>query len=246
MFKDLANDLAGVEEQEDRLGGGGFVKPSGIYTAIVKVAYITESTRSQSKCMNLVLDVDGQEIREQIWYLSGDGRPTYEKNGKKFMLPGFQTINDVSLLITGYPFTEQVTEDKTIKVYDFEQSAEVEKNLPVVTALVNKQIIVGMLHVKENKRAKNAAGDYEDTNEAREFNTFDKFFHVDSKKTVVELQKKVDLPEEDLFISQWATKNAGEMRDYFKPVQDGATAPAGSAGAAPSGGGGSQSKSLFA
>lgn len=241
MFEGIENELTGVEEQQDRLGGGGYTVNSGVYTAVVKMAYISNSASSKAKALNLVLEVDGKELREQIWMTNKEGKPTYEKDKKKFMLPGYETVNDLCYVTTGLPFSEQTIQDKTIKVYDFEAKQEVEKSLPVITSILTLPLLAAVLLVRDNKNEKNAAGDYVATGETRDFNEFDKFFHLKTRRTVVELKRGGDMKEEDMFINLWGAKNTGELRDRSKKV----------AGQAPAGGGagkaaGTGTKSLFA
>ncbi|WP_299198236.1 hypothetical protein [uncultured Amphritea sp.] len=240
MFQDLEKELEGVAKQEDRLGGGGYLVNSGVYDATVKMAYITPASSSKAQCMNIVLEVDGKEVRERVWFTNREGKPTYTKDGKKFMLPGYETINDLCLVTTGHPFSEQTVEEKVIKVYDYEAKGEVEKALPVVTSILTKPLLAGVLMVRENKQEKNSAGDYVNIAETRDFNEFDKFFHKDTRKTVPELKRGGDIAEEDMFITLWAEKNTGEIRDRSKPVAG--SGPAKAAGGAAGGGG----KSLFA
>lgn len=239
MFQDLEKDLEGVEEQEDRLGGGSYLVPSAVYDATIKMAYITPASQSKAQCMNLVLEVDGKEVRERIWFTNREGKPTYEKEGKKLMLPGYETINDLCLVATGHGFPQQEVQEKVIKVYDYEAKSEVEKAMPVVTSILGKVVLAGILLVRENKQEKDGAGNYVNTAETRDFNEFDKFFHKDTRKTVVELKRGGDIAEEDMFINLWTEKNAGELRDRSKPV-------AGSGPAKAASGGASQGKSLFA
>lgn len=244
MFKDLESKLEGVEEQQDRLGGQ-YTLESGVYDGTMKLAYITDSSRSKSKCLTTVIDVNGFELTTRTWFLNGEGEPTYSRNGKTAMLPGYELINDMHLVTTGVAISEATVEDKTIKVWDSDAQGEIDKNLPVVTSMLGKPITIAVLKVIENKTAKNeSTGEYENTAEKRTVNEIDKVFHTESRKTVVELMKKVDLPLDKLFITKWGDKNSGEERDRFKQ-------PAGAAGPAPGGGTGSPSqgsgaaKSLF-
>lgn len=237
--------LAGTEEQEDRLGGGSYTVPSKIYTAKIKLAYITPSTRSQSKAVNLVLDLSMDpnnpastfEYREQIWIFNGKGQPTYEKDGKKFVLPGYELMNDMSLMASGLPLDEQTVEDKTIKVYDYDAKGDVEKVLPVITSLLGKQVDVAIMEIRKNKQAKNGAGDYVDTNEERVLNEVKKFFHTPTKQTFVEVKKTkagATVDREDMFYTQWDERYSGKLQDTFKEV---AGAAGGSSGSGKPGGG---------
>lgn len=243
MFENLDTELTGVEDQQDRLGGGGYLVESGIYAATVKLAYITEASGSKAKAMNLVLDVGGKEVRERIWMTTKEGKPTYEKDKKRFMLPGFEMVNDLSYVTTGLPFSEQTIQNKVIKVYDYDAKAEVEKSLPVVTSILTKPLLAAILKVRENKREKDSAGDYVDTAETREFNECDKFFHKDTEKTVVELKRGGNIAQADMFHTLWGAKNTGELRDRSKKVSG--QAPAGQQSGGGKSSAGSASKSLF-
>lgn len=230
-------DLQGVEEQQDRLGGQ-YTVDSGLYDATIKLAYITNSQSSKAKCVVTVLDLNGFELTTRTWVTNSQGKPTYEKNNKKFTLPGYELINDMCLMSTGIGLAEQTIEDKTIKVYDPNEQKEVDKNMPVITSVLGKPVTVAVLKVIENKQKKGNDGKYHDINEKREINEIDKFFHTETKMTTVEVMKKTQIAEADLFYTKWGEKNSGKTRDKYKEV----------AGTAPSSGSGApskQSKSLF-
>jgi len=233
MFENISTE--GAEEQQDRLGGS-FTIDTGLYDGVIKLAYVLPASKSSSKCIVTVIDYGGKEITDRTWIFNKKGEAMYEKNGKKFMLPGYELINDLCLVATGYNLKEQKVEDKVIKVYDPESKKEVDKNMPVITSILGKTISAAVLKVIENKQEK-VGDDYVDTNEKRELNQTDKFFHTPTKKTVVELTKKLDIPVADLFYTKWGEKNSGVTRDNFKSVagavngalQSGSGAPTSSA-----------------
>lgn len=231
-----AEDLQGVEEQKDRLGGS-YTLESGVYDARIKMAYILDSGSSKSKCMVCVFDVDGFDLTIREWFLTGQGKPTYEKNGKKFMLPGYEKMNDLHLLTTGYDLTQADVQDKTIKVWDRDAGGEIDKNMPVVMSVLNTSISLAILKVIENKQKKDeSTGKYVPTSESREVNELIKCFHAETGKTVVELKNKVDLKPEDLFKARWSEKNSGITKNNFTepkaagPAQSGVGSPTKPAG----------------
>lgn len=230
-------DLQGVEEQQDRLGGQ-YTLDSGLYDATIKLAYVINSQSSQAKAVVTVLDINGFELTTRTWVTNSAGKPTYEKNNKKFTLPGYESINDMCFMATGISLAEQTIEDKTIKVWDAGEQKEVDKNMPVITSVLGKPVTVGVLKVIENKQKKGDDGKYHDTNEKREVNEIDKFFHTETKMTTVEAMKRVKIEPADLFYTKWGEKNTGETRDKFKEVSG--AAPTSGSGAPPK-----QSKSLF-
>ena len=238
-----AEDLKDVEEQQDRLGGS-YTLESGVYDATVKLAYIVGSQSSKSKCMVCVFDIDGFELTTREWFLTGAGAPTYEKNNKKFMLPAYEKMNDLHLVTTGYDLTGSTVEDKTIKVWDADAGGEIDKNMPVVTSILNKRVSMAVLKVIENKQEKDeSSGKYVPTEDKREVNEISKFFHIETGKTVVELKNKVDLPPEDLFKARWADKNTGKTQDRYK--EPNTTGPARSGTGSPASNSKPSSTSLF-
>ena len=68
-----------IKESKDSVGGGFTAKPSGIYDATVKVAYITVAA-SGAKAVNLIADISGSEYRETIYITNKkDKTSTYLK-----------------------------------------------------------------------------------------------------------------------------------------------------------------------
>lgn len=238
MFEDI--NIDGVEEQQDRLGGSYTIE-TGLYDGIIKLAYVTTAQNSKAKCVITVIDYAGKEVTERTWVFNKEGKPTYEKNGKKFMLPGFELINDMCFMATGLGLAEQKVENKVIKVWDPDLKKEVDKSMPVITSLLGKPITAAISKVIENKQEK-VDDKYVDTNEKREVNVTEKYFHTETKRTLVEVKKglSVEIAQEDLFYTKWGEKNTGVTKDKFKPVA-GAMATGGQSGSgSPKG-----SKSLF-
>jgi len=218
---------------EDVLGGGGFTLDTGLYAMIVDNAYLD---RSSGGAMNINLHLKkkaggNQVYRQTIYITSGEAKgklPYYVgKDGKKHPLPGYSLVNLIHKITTGKPLNEIAPEKKIVKLWDFDASAEVPREVPVVVEMVGQEILVGMHKVRENKRAQQG-GEWVDTNEAREFNEINKVFYPDGF-TVSEKAAEAD---EAAFVTKWEGANASDyVRDKFKPV---AGAPqGGSASAAP-------------
>lgn len=239
MFESI--DTTGVEEQQDRLGGGSYTVESGIYDAVIKLAYVVPAPSSKSQCIVTVMTIGDKEITERNWIFNRDGEAFYTKNGKKFFLPGFEKMNDMCLLASGYPLAEQKIENKVIKVYDPEAKGEIDKNMPVITSILGKPVTVAIIKATENKQEKGNDGAYHDTNDQREVNRFEKFFHTETKRTVVEVKSGASIGEADLFYTKWGEKNTGVTKEDFKSVTVGASqSGTGSPAKAPA-----QGKSLF-
>lgn len=71
---------------------------------------------------------------------------------KRHPLPGFVTIDDICLLSTGLPLSNQTTEEKTA-FYDFEERKELPKNVHVITSILGLPITLGIVKSTEDKTA---------------------------------------------------------------------------------------------
>lgn len=203
----------GVEAVKDTVIGSGGILPTGVYQAVVKLMYAITSTNGATglSCVFFIPST-GKEHREIIYITNRDGENFFidKKTGKKNLLPGYTTIDDICLLGSGIPLNEQMTENKVVKVYDFESSSEVNKAVPVLVDMLNKELILCIVHLLENKKTKNAQGDYEHTPEERNSNFVEKALDVDSNRTTNEIRAEVTTP---LFHDAWLNKHRELVRD---------------------------------
>ena len=245
LFGNLTNE--GLEESQDRLGGYQ-VTPSDAYEATIKMAYAIKSAGGAHGIV-LMADLGGKDYTETVYITNKQGENFFlnkQDKSKKLPLPGFTTIDDICLLASDKPLSQQTTEEKIVKIYDYEQKKEVPTAVPVLTDLVGKKVILGIIAQTVNKNVKNdRTGDYEPTAESRDENVIEKSFHADLKVTVVEAKAGKTSPE---FYEAWVAKNKGVTRDR-RTIKDGATGQQGQSGkpgAAPvAGGGAAKTNSLF-
>lgn len=207
MFNNLTD--TGLEKAEDRLGGGYSPRETDIYTFKIKAAY---AGKSQGGAMNVsIIAADSQgEYRETIYITNRKGENFFVKDGKKVPLPGFTIINDLCLITTGSPLSEQETEDKVINLYDYDAKKEVPTTVPMIMALVGTEVSLAIHKNLEDKNTKNSDGEYVPTGETRETNTIGKVFHTETKMTVVEA---LEGAEEAKFWDAWVEKNQGKVFD---------------------------------
>ena len=236
----------GLEQAQDRLGGGFQPRESNVYDFKIKAFYAGVADSGAQNVSVIVEDAAG-EYRETIYVTNKKGENWFlnkEDQTKKVPLPGFTTINDICLLATGFPLADQEWEEKVIKLYDFEARKELNKSVMMATGLVGQEITLGLLQTLKNKGVKQADNSYIDGPEERTEVSIAKVFHTESKKTVVELENGV---EEADFYGKWAEKNKGAVIDK-RTIKDGAggkpvsKAPPQAAGAAA---GAPARKSLF-
>lgn len=249
LFSNLGTQ--GLEEKQDRLGGFQ-LQETDIYLAKVKMAYAGKA-KSGAQNITLILSLPGEkEYTETVYITNKDGENFFlnpQDRSKKVGLPGFNLIDDLCLVTTEKPLSEQDAEEKVVKIYDYEQKKEIPTNVPVLTDLIGKQAYFAIVKQVENKNVRNeSTGEYEPTADTRESNTIEKVFHHPSMLSVAEAKNGVTEPA---FYGAWQTKNKGVTRDRRKIKEGGSTsqgdAKTGKPGGAPTGGSGEPRKaaSLF-
>ena len=240
LFNNLGTD--GLEQSEDRLGGGRKIFNTDIYPAVVKLAYASKAD-SGALAVNLVLDLNGEEYREAIYVTNKKGENWFKNQNdptKKVPLPGFTTIDELCLVTLEKPLSQVATEEKVVKLYDFEAKKEVPKSVDALTELHGKELFVAIQKRLENKQKKED-NEYVPTAETRETNNIVKVFHSPSKLTIPEARNG---KTEGEFYDQWLEKNKGQVYDARK-IKDGEGGQPANRPAPTAGGTAAPSKSLF-
>lgn len=222
LFGNAAAELQGSEKEKDVLGGRALLQ-TNVYDGTLDVAYITKSTGGAS-AFNLVVDIDGKKVRETIYVTNREGGVTYTKDGKKYPLPGYSLINALCKLTVGKEIPQLEFEKKLVKIYDWDQKKEVAKEVDVAVELTAKAVKLGIEFHRENKRAKDQAGNYVPTAEVREFNTITRVFHPTTNQTAAEYNAQA--PAE--FLGAWVKEYVGKVIDK---TAKGSVAPAAAPGA---------------
>lgn len=234
LLSNLKSDDS-IATERDSVGGRGGPLESGLYAAKVALAYLTKSAGG---AIGLVLNLKteaGREIRQTLWMTSGTakGCTNYyvDKDGAKQYLPGFNLANSLALLANGTEISDLETEVKVVNVYSIEAKAEVPTKVDMLTELLDKEIIVGLIKQVVDKTQKNDAGAYVPAGETREENEIDKFFRAKDRMTTAEIRAGAT---KAVFIETWSAKWEGHTRNKAKGATTGANGTAGApkAGAA--------------
>jgi hypothetical protein len=250
LFGNLSSE--GLEEAQDRLGGGFGPVDSDIYKMTIKALYAGQSDGG-ARSVTLLADNGGKEYRETFWITNKKGQNFFmakdkdgKETGKKSPMMGFTTVDDICMIATGKPLSEQDAEDKVVQVW--EDGKQVNKSVPMLIDAIGQEIALGILRKRVNKNVKNDKGEYVPSAEEREENVTEKVFHPELKFTVVEAKAEA---EEPVFWDAWLGLNKGKTKDARK-IKDGqagaAGAPQSNRAAAPApaaGGDAAPRKSLF-
>jgi hypothetical protein len=233
LFGNAASELAGSEKEKDVLGGRSLL-PTGLYEGTLDVVYITKSAGGAS-AFNLVVDIGGKKVRDTIYVTNRAGGVTYSKDGKKFPLPGYSLVNALAKLTAGKEIPQLEFEKKLVKIYNFDQRKEVPTEVDVAIELVGQPVKLGIEFHRENKNAKDQAGNYVPTAEIREFNTITRVFHAQTGQTAAEYNAQA--PAE--FMALWVKEFDGKVIDKtakgpVAPAPTGGTPTPAAAGGKPS------------
>lgn len=253
LFGNMSSD--GLEEKEDRVGGGSWARETDIYEMEIKVAYASKSAKGAQAVNIEYVDTDGKSYEETYWVSGQNGHNYYmvkdkegKETGKKKALAGFDHVNDICLVTTDKPLADQdeFVEEKTVNVYDPEAKRKVPKSVPVITSLIGKKVYVAVYKRLENKSVKDSQGNYQPVADTRDTNTTEKIFHYPTKFTVREAQ---DSAENPVFFDTWIESHKGKVMDK-RTIKDGAAGTAGRPGGnknppAAGGSGTSERTSLF-
>jgi len=206
---------------------------SGVYDVVIDTAYI-DSSASGAISANFVFKAqDGRTLNQTIYITSGEAKgrlPYYVRDGKKIPLPGFSTANSIALLTIGEEINALETETKVLSLYDYDAKKNTPQQKEVIMDLLGQEVTLGVLRVIEDKRVKNAAGQYVPSGETRVINEIDKVFRTSDKMTTSEIRKGKTEPE---YFGSWSEANTGLTRDKSEGKK-GETGPASSPAAASS------------
>lgn len=217
MLASLKSDVK-VAADSDVLGGSR-VLDTDIYAATLDAVF---TGMSDSGAMNVTIHAktdSGQEIKQTIYITSNKekGQKTYyTKNDVNYPLPGFSVINNIAQLAVGKDISELETENKIVKVYDFKQSKEVMKEVPMIVDLVGKKVEFAIMKEVVDKEKSDGNGGYAATGETREQNEIVKVFCLREgfeHQTASEIRDKVGAAE---FHPEWLKKNKGTVRNKAK------------------------------
>lgn len=241
LFSNLNND--GLEESQDRLGGYQPLE-SNIYTGKVKAFYAGES-KGGAKSITVILDHDGKEYRETVYITNKKGENFFlnkDDKTKKVPLPGFTVADDICLMATGFPLSDQNFEEKVMNIWDSEARKELPKAVMMATEVLGKEVSLGIIKELQNK-SELKGDEYVPVADTVERNVINKVFHTESKVTTAEARNGVDTGE---FWDKWLERNKGTVVDR-RTIKDGqggdSKAPPKAGGA--TGGDAPAKKSLF-
>jgi len=209
-----AFDTDQLDEQAPRLGGYAPVETDG-YVGTIKLAYAGKSPNSDSRFVEVIADINGQEYKERFYICSKTGQPFYEDKkdpSKKRPLPGLVHIDHMCLMTTGQKLAEQDVEDKVVMLWDTTVGAETHQTVPVLIDLLGKEVGLAINKVTQWKQKK-VDGRYVDSDETQDINELDFVYHPENNMVVDEIRREV---EEASHYPAWIDRNKGKTKNKTK------------------------------
>ena len=222
LFASIQN--ANIQTKEEDVLGGSRTVPSNVYPAGIKLAYL-DAAASGAICVvfDFAMLVNGKERnhKETIYISNKNKEFTYKdkQSGEDKPLPGFVTVDSICKAVTGKSITELSTEKKMVKVYDYDQKAEVPQEKEVLMDLIRGKLELGILEVIVDKNVKTDSG-YVPSGETREQNELSKVFNEDG---LTQLEKESGATEAK-FKAAWLEQYAGKKINKAKGAATGAKA----------------------
>jgi hypothetical protein len=224
---DLFANSDDVVESGDVMPSDNFgTQDTGLYKMGVKLAYMGESGAG-AKNINFEFqsaDGTGPLLKQTIYLTSkketGNRTTYFDKNKVEHKLPGIEQVDNLCEMLTGHKLQElgkATGEKKTIKLWNFEEKAELNTEVTMVMGLIDKPVLIGLHKIKENK-VKLIEGKWVDQAEVKWSNEVDKFFEADSGLTHAEKKAKVTDPA---WLKKWKekfVKTPPWIRDKYKEV----------------------------
>lgn len=256
------DDSVVLEQEQDRVGGASRTLDSDIYGFVIEAAYMGTSKESNvdgvakggaTNVTFILKDKKSGAVFKPTVYVTGGKdkgcKPYYTKKddttGKEtnYPLPGFLVANSIAELTTGVALAEQPTEEKVVKIYNFDSKTEVPTKVQMLVDLIGKEVNLGVLRQTVDKNKSDGNGGYVSSGETRDENEIDKVFCAregfeNMTQTEIKAKRAGDDTVEAVFHKTWLEANQGKTRNKAKGGGGTAGAPAkagGAAGKKPSG-----------
>ena len=200
-----------AQQDEDKIGYSPI--ESGIYKATIEMANGVVSAggaRGLRLAFKLIAEGKERTLTETFWFTTKEGKTFSidKKTGDRRMLGGYNHAQALAVLLCNKDFMQLPMEERLIKIKDNPEK------VPVFVNLLNKQVAIAVLKVKENARAQ-VNGEYTNTNEVRYTNSIEKIF---DEKGFTHKERK-DGTEQPEFAKQWKERWEGKEKDNFKEVK---------------------------
>ena len=157
-------------------------------------------------------------MKTTLWIKSRDSKgnkPYYEKDGVKHALHGMNMANALAgLTLGGKQIGELDQTEKTVAIWDYDASAELNTKVKVFMDLLDQRVDIGVVRRIENKR-KQSGNDWVDTADKKDSNELIAVFSADTGLSITEHKAG---ETEAKFKAKWLKKWDGKTDDRYKEM----------------------------
>jgi len=218
-----------VRENKDTVKSSFGVLETNIYKAKIVKAYI-HTAKSGAEAYKIELKTEsGQIIRETEYFQSGKAKGYQlfwtDREGVDHDLPGYSKFNELLVSVLGDDLLFQgedgenylgdifdLSENgevvtKNIPIYDFSKGKEVPTKLPVIEAILGKEVLIGLHDCYIDIDAKDSEGNFikdgkknKPSGKSKRVNQIDKYFNVETDQTYSEYMSDTEAKFKDTWI----------------------------------------------
>jgi hypothetical protein len=211
-----------AEELTDKVQEFSRIYTSGVYPMKIKAAYMSTGATGSLSVKFVCETPEGREFNTAQCIQSGDAKGNkayFVSGGKKVMLPGWRIVHDILGLTAGIEMDDLDTEEKTIKIYDYDVKKEVATEVDMITDLIGEAVYMGIQEVRKIKQVEGDNG-WEDTKgddlAVAINNEVDKVFSIEDKSTLAESKAGDD---SEATCTKWEKVNTDKVK-YKKGAKD--------------------------
>lgn len=197
-----------------------YIKPTGLYKAMVDMAYLGKSSGGATTLNMHFKLADGSVVRNVLYVTTTPdkgGKPYRTVNGKKYILPDMRMANQIAKITADTQLGAMSTETRTVKLYDFDAREERPTQVPALTEMIGKGILVGFVLKRENKSRPDGSGGWTKTSKVKETNVVSAVFYPDGYSTV----ERTAGAKEAKAVEKWKEDNpTNHVDDSWEPVKE--------------------------
>lgn len=197
LFSKLKKDDS-VKESGDFVGRK--LLHSGIYDAKIKLAFQKKSAKG-ALGVEFHFEIGDRTEVQTIWVTKTTGEYTYKnKQGDTMYMPGYILVDDICRLTIDQEISEIETEEKVVKLFNWEEKKELPQKVQAMTDLHGQEIKLCIQEAKEWRK---------DVGKVQDKNIIAKALFFEDGRTVTEIMTEKD----SKFAQDWLDKWEGQIYD---------------------------------
>lgn len=149
-FKDLKKDSS-IQNDSDNIPLAGGLFDTGIYSAIIDVAYMITAPQKGTQGVVLHFKIGDRTFRNTQWICTADGTYTWKSGDRSGYWPGFVIVDEICSIVTGQDLENlPEPENKVLSIWNSQAKKEMPTEVPVMMNLQGGMLEVGIHRTMED------------------------------------------------------------------------------------------------